>query len=65
MDLELAYKIVFGASDERMQKIIARYPLGRVARADDVTPVVLLLASPRVAWIMGQVVSVNGGYAML
>ena len=54
-----------GADAERMQKIVAQYPLGRVGRADDVTPMVLLLASPRAGWITGQVVSVNGGYAML
>ena len=54
-----------GADDERMKKIVAQYPLGRVGRADDVTPMVLLLASPRAGWITGQVVSVNGGYAML
>ena len=54
-----------GAGDERMQKIVAQYPLGRVGRADDVTPMVLLLASPRAGWITGQVVSVNGGYAMV
>jgi len=52
-------------TDERMKKIVAQYPLGRVGRADDVTPMVLLLASPRASWITGQVVSVNGGYAML
>ncbi|PYN06777.1 MAG: 3-oxoacyl-ACP reductase [Candidatus Rokuibacteriota bacterium] len=54
-----------GMTDERMKKIVAQYPLGRVGRADDVTPMVLLLASPRASWITGQVVSVNGGYAML
>jgi len=54
-----------GVDAERMQKIVAQYPLGRVGRADDVTPMVLLLASPRAGWITGQVVSVNGGYAML
>jgi 3-oxoacyl-[acyl-carrier protein] reductase len=53
-----------GADEDRMKKIVAQYPLGRVGRADDVTPMVLLLASPRAAWITGQVVSVNGGYAM-
>ena len=52
-------------NDERMKKIVAQYPLGRVGRADDVTPMILLLASPRAGWITGQVVSVNGGYAML
>jgi 3-oxoacyl-[acyl-carrier protein] reductase len=54
-----------GADEERMKKIVAQYPLGRVGRAEDVTPMVLLLASPRAGWITGQVVSVNGGYAML
>src|SRR5467141_2789995 len=52
-------------ADERMKGMVAQYPLGRVGRADDVTPMVLLLASPRAGWITGQVVSVNGGYAML
>ena len=51
--------------DERMKKILAQYPLGRVGRAEDVTPMVLLLASPLASWITGQIVSVNGGYAML
>src|SRR5262249_53731915 len=50
---------------DRMQKIVAQYPLGRIGRAEDVPPMVLLLASPRAGWITGQVVSVNGGYAML
>jgi 3-oxoacyl-[acyl-carrier protein] reductase len=54
-----------GVEDERMKKIVALYPLGRVGRPDDVTPMVLLLASPRAGWITGQVISVNGGYAML
>jgi NAD(P)-dependent dehydrogenase (short-subunit alcohol dehydrogenase family) len=54
-----------GEEAERMKKIVAQYPLGRVGRADDVTPMVLLLASPRAGWITGQVVSVNGGYAMI
>jgi NAD(P)-dependent dehydrogenase (short-subunit alcohol dehydrogenase family) len=54
-----------GAPDEaRMQKILAQYPLRRLGRPSDVTPLVLLLASPLSGWITGQVVSVNGGYAM-
>ena len=56
---------VGGADDERMKKILAQYPLRRLGQADDVTPMVLLLASPRAGWITGQVVSVNGGYAMV
>jgi 3-oxoacyl-[acyl-carrier protein] reductase len=47
-----------------MQKLLAQYPLRRLGRPDDITPMVLLLASPLSSWTTGQVVSVNGGYAM-
>ncbi|HEV7686125.1 MAG TPA: SDR family oxidoreductase [Acidimicrobiia bacterium] len=54
-----------GAPDEqRMKKILAQYPLRRLGRASDVAPLVLLLASPLSGWTTGQVISVNGGYAM-
>jgi 3-oxoacyl-[acyl-carrier protein] reductase len=53
-----------GAEDERMRKILAQYPLRRLGRPDDVVPMVLLLASPLSSWTTGQIVSVNGGYAM-
>jgi 3-oxoacyl-[acyl-carrier protein] reductase len=52
------------ASDDTMKKILAQYPLRRVGRPDDIVPMVLLLASPLSSWTTGQVVSVNGGYAM-
>jgi len=48
-----------------MKKILAQCPLRRVGRPDDVTPMVLLLASSLSGWTTGQVVSVNGGYAMV
>ena len=54
-----------GAEDERMQKILAQYPLRRLGRPDDVIPMILLLASPLSSWTTGQVISVNGGYAMV
>ena len=54
-----------GAPDEdRMKKILAQYPLRRLGRPDDIFPLVLLLASPLSGWTTGQVVSVNGGFAM-
>lgn len=53
-----------GGDDERMRKILAQYPLRRLGRPEDVVPMVLLLASPLSSWTTGQVVSVNGGYAM-
>ena len=53
-----------GVADERMQRLLAQYPLRRLGRPEDITPMVLLLASPLSSWTTGQVVSVNGGYAM-
>jgi 3-oxoacyl-[acyl-carrier protein] reductase len=54
-----------GTDDERLRRIVAQYPLRRLGRPEDVTPMVLLLASPLSSWITGQVISVNGGYAMV
>jgi NAD(P)-dependent dehydrogenase (short-subunit alcohol dehydrogenase family) len=53
-----------GADDERMRKILAQHPLRRLGRPEDVVPMVLLLASPLPSWTTGQIISVNGGYAM-
>jgi NAD(P)-dependent dehydrogenase (short-subunit alcohol dehydrogenase family) len=53
-----------GPDEERMKKILAQYPLRRLGRPSDITPLVLLLASPLSGWTTGQVISVNGGYAM-
>jgi 3-oxoacyl-[acyl-carrier protein] reductase len=53
-----------GGDDDVMQRILAQYPLRRLGRPEDVVPMVLLLASPLSSWTTGQVVSVNGGYAM-
>lgn len=50
--------------EETTKKIVAQYPLRRLGRPEDVLPMVLLLASPLSSWTTGQVVSVNGGYAM-
>lgn len=53
------------AEDERMKRMLAMYPLRRLGRPDDVTPMILLLASPLSSWTTGQVIGVNGGYAMI
>ena len=53
-----------GPDEERMKKILAQYPLRRLGRPSDISPLVLLLASPLSGWTTGQVISVNGGYAM-
>jgi 3-oxoacyl-[acyl-carrier protein] reductase len=58
MDLQLRDRIVLVTG-------FAQYPLRRVGRPDDVTPMILLLASPLSSWTTGQVIAVNGGYAMV
>jgi 3-oxoacyl-[acyl-carrier protein] reductase len=54
-----------GADPERLAKLTAAYPLRRLGVPSDVPPVVLLLASPLTSWVTGQVLSINGGYAMV
>jgi 2-hydroxycyclohexanecarboxyl-CoA dehydrogenase len=52
------------ADDDKMKRILSAYPLRRFGTPDDVTPTVLLLASDLSSWTTGQILSVNGGYAM-
>ena len=52
------------ADDEKMKRILSAYPLRRFGTPEDVTPTILLLASDLSSWTTGQILSVNGGYAM-
>jgi len=48
----------------RQQAVVRMYPLGRIGEPEDVAAAVAFLASDQAAWITGQVISVNGGFAM-
>lgn len=48
----------------RVQTVLKMYPTRRVGEPDDVGAMVAFLASERAAWMTGQIVSVNGGFAM-
>jgi len=52
------------AVQEREAKVRRAYPLRRIGRCEDVAALALFLASPLAAHVTGQIVSVNGGYAM-
>lgn len=56
-------------SDETLRRMLAAYPigkgLGRLTRPQDAANAVAFLASDAAEYITGQVLSVNGGYAML
>jgi 3-oxoacyl-[acyl-carrier protein] reductase len=47
------------------EKLVGLYPLRRLGLASDVAPMVAMLASPRSAWITGQVLSISGGFSMV
>jgi NAD(P)-dependent dehydrogenase (short-subunit alcohol dehydrogenase family) len=51
---------------ERRQKAVLKmYPAGRIGEPDDIAAGILFLSSDDAAWITGQVLSVNGGFAMV
>jgi 3-oxoacyl-[acyl-carrier protein] reductase len=49
--------------DDRVAMVVARTPLGRLGRPDDIADVVAFLASDEARWITGQVVRAGGGIA--
>jgi 3-oxoacyl-[acyl-carrier protein] reductase len=51
--------------DKNYDKIIRQYPLGRIGKANDIAPAIAFLASAEASWITGQILSINGGYAMV
>jgi 2-hydroxycyclohexanecarboxyl-CoA dehydrogenase len=46
-------------------KIVRQYPLGRIGKATDIAPAITFIASESASWITGQILSINGGYAMV
>ncbi len=54
----------FPNRDEILDKALARTPLGRLTKPEDVADVALFLCSGLADMIQGQVVTVDGGYAI-
>ena len=48
----------------RVQSVLRMYPTGRIGEPADIAAMIAFLASDQASWITGQVVSVNGGFAM-
>lgn len=46
----------------QLKEFMARMPLGRLGRADDIGRVALFLASDLAAYITGSLIIVDGGY---
>lgn len=51
--------------DENREKLVKFYPARRLGQAEDISPTVVLLASPLSGWITGQTISISGGYCMV
>jgi 3-oxoacyl-[acyl-carrier protein] reductase len=51
-------------SDEAVEEIIEKTPLGRAGEPDDIAGVMLFLASPASDFITGQTITVDGGYIL-
>lgn len=66
---ERMYRDPSPEAQARLQTMLRQYPLGRgrggLGRPQDIADAVAFLASDRAVWITGQVLSVNGGYAMV
>lgn len=56
---------IFDANPEIEQKMIKRYPLKRLGTMQEAANTIMLMASDYVTFITGQVLSANGGYAMV
>lgn len=49
------------ASPEALQRVLSRYPLGRLGRPEDTAAAIAFLASEEASWITGQTLVVDGG----
>jgi NAD(P)-dependent dehydrogenase (short-subunit alcohol dehydrogenase family) len=62
--IETAMTAPLVADPARRDAIIARTPLGRWGRAEDIAGAAVFLASPAAAFITGVVLPVDGGYSV-
>ncbi|XP_006662409.2 NADPH-dependent aldehyde reductase-like protein, chloroplastic [Oryza brachyantha] len=56
-------ELFMAGKDEAFVKKVAERSMGRIAETTDVAPVVAFLVSDAAAWVNGQVIRVNGGFA--
>jgi 3-oxoacyl-[acyl-carrier protein] reductase len=52
-----------GKTEETIRQLAAMTALGRIGEPEDIARVVLFLVSDEAAWVTGQNLGVNGGFA--
>jgi NAD(P)-dependent dehydrogenase (short-subunit alcohol dehydrogenase family) len=48
----------------REKSVLKMYPLGRIGEPHDIASMIAFVASDHASWLTGQIISVNGGFAM-
>jgi 2-keto-3-deoxy-L-fuconate dehydrogenase len=54
----------WGSKEKALETFVQRQPMGRVADASEIAPIVVYLASDEAAFTTGTVMSVDGGFAL-
>jgi 2-keto-3-deoxy-L-fuconate dehydrogenase len=54
----------WGSKEKALEMFVQRQPMGRVAEAAEIAPIVVYLASDEAAFTTGTVMSVDGGFAL-
>jgi 2-hydroxycyclohexanecarboxyl-CoA dehydrogenase len=57
--------MLFEANPEAEQKMVKRYPMKRIGEMEDAANTIMLMCSDYVTFVTGQVLSCNGGFAMV
>ncbi|HEY6630152.1 MAG TPA: SDR family oxidoreductase [Rhizobiaceae bacterium] len=54
----------WGSKEKALEMFVQRQPMGRVAEASEIAPIVVYLASDEAAFTTGSVMNVDGGFAL-
>jgi NAD(P)-dependent dehydrogenase (short-subunit alcohol dehydrogenase family) len=60
----MADQMIAGGQGEALDAMVNMVPIGRMGRADEIADAVLWLCSSRSSYVVGQSISVDGGFTM-
>jgi NAD(P)-dependent dehydrogenase (short-subunit alcohol dehydrogenase family) len=60
----MADQMIAGGQKEALDAMVQMIPIGRMGRADEIADAVLWLCSSRASYVVGQSISVDGGFTM-